>query len=296
MPTRGDRPAMVHSTWGDWLVREIEAAEPDGLAVWYLGCNGVVLRTAETTVYIDPYLGDGDPPNIIRMIPVPLDPADARLADAVLCTHEHIDHVHPPSYGPLVEDLGADLYATEPCYERPDYDGDLRAPPARRHVVAPGDVLEVGDLTVHVRAANDPDAVGEVAYVVEHEGDTFLHAGDSRPAPDAFPEIAAEFDVDLAALALGSVGNIAVPADGTVERTRWYMDENQVVEAAGQLEVDRLLPTHWDMWRGVGADPAALRHHAASFEHPRVIEPVTVGDRVDVGQPGVVQAASLRSD
>jgi L-ascorbate 6-phosphate lactonase len=287
---------MVHSTWGDWLVtEEIEAADPEGLAVWYLGCNGVVVRSPEATVYIDPYFGDGDPPRIVRMIPVPIDPADATMCDAVLCTHEHIDHVHPPSYGPLVEDLGADLYGTSACYASPDYDGDLRAPEDQRNVIEPGDTFEVGDLTIHARAANDPDAIGEVAYVIEHASGTFFHGGDSRPASEAFPRIAEDFDIDLGVLALGSVGDIVYPDDGTVEPTRWYMDENQVIEAAQQLELDRLVPTHWDMWRGVGADPSALVEHAASFEFPRVIESVRIGDRVDVGQAGVVRAQSLRS-
>lgn len=103
---------MVHSTWGDWFVaEEIKASTLEGVSLWYLGCNGFVLRTAETTVYLDPYFGEGDPPNTIQTIPVPMDPADATECDAVLVTHEHVDHVHPPSYGPLVEGLGADIYA-----------------------------------------------------------------------------------------------------------------------------------------------------------------------------------------
>lgn len=286
---------MVHATWDDWFVTdEVEAASPTGVSIWYLGCNGVVVRSPESTVYIDPYFGDGDPPNIVRMIPVPMDAADATMCDAVLCTHEHIDHVHPPSYGPLVEELGAALYGTTACYEEPDYEGDLRAPDDRRKVIEVGDTFEVGDLTIHARPANDPDAIGEVAYVIEHETGTFFHGGDSRPAPEAFPRIADEFDIDLGVLALGSVGDIVYPDEGSVERTRWYMDENQVIEAANQLQLDRLMPTHWDMWRGVGADPTALFEHAASFEYPRVLEQIKIGDRVDVDSAGVVRAQSLR--
>ncbi|MFB6112115.1 MAG: MBL fold metallo-hydrolase [Halobacteriaceae archaeon] len=286
---------MVHATWGDWFVREeIEATDPDGLAVWYLGCNGAVLRSAEATVYIDPYFGDGNAPRIVRMIPVPIDPSDATECDAVLCTHEHIDHVHPPSYGPLVDELGAAFYGSSACYASPDYDGDLRVPEPQKHVIEPGDRFEIGDLTVHARAANDPDASGEVAYVIEHDAGTFFHGGDTRPADQSFPRIAADFDLDLGMLAMGSVGNIYYPDEDAVEPTRWYMDENQIIEAARQLELDRLMPTHWDMWRGVGAEPKALSEHAASFEYPGVIEPVTIGDRVDVGRAGIVQAASLR--
>lgn len=286
---------MIHSTWGDWFVREeIEGGVPEELTLWYLGCNGFVLRSPEATVYIDPYFADGEPPNLVRMIPVPLDPADATDCDAVLATHEHIDHMHPPSYGPFVDELGADVYATGACYEEPDYDGDMRVPSEQRHVVEPGSTFDVGDLTVHVVAANDPDAIEEVAYVVEHDSGTFFHGGDSRPAPDAFGAVAESFDIDVGALALGSVGNVYDLDAGHVERSRWYMDENGIIEAANQLELDRLLPTHYDMWRGLGADPGVLGHHAASFAYPRVIEHAVVGDRFSIAEPGRVQARCLR--
>lgn len=285
---------MVHSNWGTWFVNdEVEGASPSGLSIWYLGATGFILRSPEATVYVDPYFGDGDPPGIVRMLPVPLDPADATRCDAVFATHEHLDHMHPPSYRPLVEDLEAELYATAACYENPQHGGEVRVPADRKHVIATGDHVEVADLDVHVRGANDPAALDEVSYVFEHESGTFFVGGDSRPAPVAFPAIADEFDLDLGALATGSVGNVAAPGD-PIEPTRWYMDENQVVEAANQLELDRLLPVHHDLWRGVGSDTAVLVHHASSFGHPRVIEHASIGDRFDVDSPGRVPSGAVR--
>jgi L-ascorbate 6-phosphate lactonase len=282
---------MIHATWGEWFVRdEVEGSTVDGLSVWYLGCMGLIVRSASTTLYLDPYFGDGDPPRIVRMIPVPLDPVDATDCDAVLISHEHIDHMHPPSHGPLVENLGADRYAPSAAYEHSEYDGDALETPDKRSTVQPGDELSIGDLSVHVREARDPDAIEPVSYVIEHDAGTIFHGGDSRPA-EAFPAIGREFDVDLGILAVGSVGRIA--HDDGPARTRWYNDENQLIDAACDLQLDRLLPGHYDMWKGVGTDSKVVHEHAASRPYPRVIERAQIGDRLDVAEPGIVQPRHL---
>ncbi|QIO22854.1 MBL fold metallo-hydrolase [Haloarcula sp. JP-L23] len=281
----------IHATWGDWLTAEIAQAEPDGVAVWYLGCNGFVLKSPTTTLYVDPYFGDGDPPKLIRMIPVPMDPADG-AADAVLVTHEHIDHMHPPSYGPLLDD-GGTLYAPRASYDSPDYVGDLRVGSGKRSVVSEGDSFAVGDFTVHVRDADDGDAIEPVSYVVEHDAGTFFHPGDSKPAA-AFERIGDEFDVELGVLAFGSVGRIHHTEDGETRPTKWYMTENEVVEAANALQLDRLLPSHFDMWKGVTGDPKALHEHVSSYRYPRELEVVRIGDRVDLGSSGVVPPSTHR--
>lgn len=273
----------VHSTWGDWLPREVERVSPDGVRLWYLGCNGFVLKSAGgTTLFIDPYLGTGDPPRTVRMIPVPFDPTDVTEADAVLATHEHTDHVHGPSQAPILAETGASFYAPGASIdvtETEDWTGNWDVETDQLAEVTVGDTFEVGDLTVHVEKANDPDAAEPVAYVIEHDAGTFVHGGDGRPGD--FDAIGERYDVDLAALAFGSVGMIPDKETRDPKRTKWYSDENMLIEAANELQADTVVPTHWDMWKGLTADPTALFDHARRFEYPSDIDIVEIGDTVE---------------
>ena len=93
----------IHSTWGDYLPTETDNSTPVGVSIWYLGCQGFVLKASDgTTLFIDPYLGIGNPPRTIRMIPVPFHPSDIVRADAILATHDHTDHVHAESQAPIL--------------------------------------------------------------------------------------------------------------------------------------------------------------------------------------------------
>lgn len=129
--------------------------------------------------------------------------------------------------------------------------------------------------------------------MVEQESETFFDDGDSRPIA-ANASAGRSFDIDLGVLAIGSGGRIYEPESGTSEPIRWYKDENQMREAARDLKLTRLLPFHWDMWRGVGSDPTALHEYAASYKYPRVFEVEIISDKLDVGESGVEQAETLR--
>jgi L-ascorbate 6-phosphate lactonase len=275
---------QVHSDWGDWLPRAVEAADPDGLACWYLGCNGFVLKSSSgTTLFIDPYLGTGDPPRTVRMIPVPFDPADVAAADAVLATHEHSDHVHGPSQGPILAGTDADFYAPGASIDVVREEGWLEyydVEPGQLERVEEGRAVRIGDLTVRVTPAEDPDADQPVGYLIEHQSGTFFHAGDARPG--GFDGVGERHDIDLGAVAFGSTGMIPDKETREPERTTWYNTPDMAVRAANELRLDRLLPTHWDMWKGLGADPASLHRHAGSFEYPRGVEIVEIGDRTDI--------------
>lgn len=275
---------MIHSDWGDWLPRAVESAEPDGLAIWYLGCNGFVLKSSSgTTIYIDPYLGTGDPPRTIRMIPVPFDPTDVTEADAVLATHEHSDHVHEASQAPIIDRTGAEFYGPDASLDVVESEGwiDGRDVTDDQLVeVQEGDSFALGNIRISVEPANDPDADHPVAYVFEHESGIFVHGGDARPGE--FDRIGRNYDVDLAALAFGTSGMIPDKQTREPKRTTWYNDENMLIEAAMELQTRRLVPTHWDMWKGLTGDPTALHNHAASFEYPEQLDIVEIGDRIDL--------------
>jgi L-ascorbate 6-phosphate lactonase len=274
----------VESDWEDWLPRAVESATPDGLAIWYLGCNGFIVKSSGgTTVFIDPYLGTGDPPRTVRMVPVPFNPGDITECDAVLGTHEHTDHVHGPSQAPILAGTGADYYTTDSGHEVIREEAWLEnysVTDDQLHEVTEGDTLEIGDLTVHVEPANDPDAEHPVSYVFEHESGTFFHGGDARPGE--FETVGERYDIDVGVLAFGTVGMIADKETGEPTRTQWYNDENMIIEAANELQLDTLVPTHWDMWKGMTTEPTVLHNHANSFAYPSSLSIVEIGDRYDL--------------
>ena len=269
----------VHSDWGDWLPTAVADAAPEGVQLWYLGCNGFVLKADDgTTVFIDPYLGLGDPPRTVRMIPVPFDPTDVVEADAVLATHEHTDHVHGPSQAPILESTAATFYGPSASVETArEWTDDYDLTDDDFAEIEEGDTIEVGSLEIAVEPANDPDADHPVSYVIRHEAGTFFHGGDARPS-EAFESIGDRYDIDLGVVAFGSAGMIPDKQTREPKYTKWYSDENMAAEAAAQLQVDRLLPTHWDMWKGLTADPETLRHHVRSFAFPRTLEVLEIGD------------------
>jgi L-ascorbate 6-phosphate lactonase len=95
-------------------------------------------------------------------------------------------------------------------------------------------------------------------------------------------DVGARYDIDLGVLAFGSEGMIDDKETGEGVHTTWYADENELVRAAKDLRLTRCLPSHWDMWKGMTADPAGLHGHVASFDYPESLEIVEIGDRVEL--------------
>src|SRR6478736_5824223 len=92
------------------------AAVDDGtIALWYIGGAGYLIRAGDTTIVVDPFLGPSNPPDWMRGVPPPFTTEeidDLGKVDAMLMTHEHLDHADPvalaafktypeiPLYGP----------------------------------------------------------------------------------------------------------------------------------------------------------------------------------------------------
>ena len=76
------------------------------MKIRFLGQSGYLLESNNTSIIIDPYLSDsvnrvaGRP----RVLPIPIEPKDI-FCDAVICTHDHLDHLDP--------DTAADIHSDQ---------------------------------------------------------------------------------------------------------------------------------------------------------------------------------------
>ncbi|MBX3002289.1 MAG: MBL fold metallo-hydrolase [Caldilineaceae bacterium] len=228
---------------------------PNSLAIWGLGQIGVAVKGPEGILYIDPCLSDvvreqfGDWWQ--RAYDPPLLPEEITNADYYLITHEHLDHLDPLTVGP------AALASPEARFIAPGWCVDLLVGlgiESRRVIVPP--VLEpihlAGTsltLTIIPSAHYDKEFDAEkgyrwFGYLIEWNGVTFYHAGDTIIYPDYIETLKMLPTPDLALMPVngrdyyretdaGAVGNLL-----PVEAARLARD----------LGWDTLIPGHNDLY------------------------------------------------
>jgi len=193
----------------------------DGIA--WLGHDSFRLSGSKI-IYIDPWhIAAGAPP-----------------ADLILITHEHSDHFDK---GDIATIRQPSTVIVAPAEVTRQVEGETRT-------VAPGDTVTVAGVTVHAVAAyntnkfREPGAVfhpkedAKVGYVIELDGTTYYHAGDT----DVIDEMA-EIDVDVA----------LIPVSGT-----YVMTADEAAVACGKLRAGVVVPMHYDTIVGSIADARRL--------------------------------------
>jgi L-ascorbate 6-phosphate lactonase len=232
--------------------------------LWALGGPSFLYRTAETSIWIDPYFGgtpDDAVPGAYRAIAIPIDPAEIRKADIVISTHDHVDHCHEATVMPIVCNTDAICIAPKSSAKL------MRAwgvPETRLREVTVGESFRLRDVEISVGAAYDPNEPDAVTFVLESSGVTLFVSGDTSPSP-ALADLGARRSLDYALLAFG--------------RT-WYMNEEQLIEAARDLSPGTLLPFHWEFWRNHTGDIVRLVEIYQRERPPFELKIILAGDSV----------------
>lgn len=257
------------SHWSKQFLKEVESFQVQhGITLWLLGSPSFLYRSAQATIYIDPYFGPTPPeaetlyPGVYRTTAVPIYPPEISRVDALISTHDHTDHCHEPTLDAFQAHTSAVFIAPESATLRMLKGGIARE---RIKTVAPGDELRVKDLQIKIFNSHDPDAPGAVTYLFMADGVTLFVSGDTRDGP-TLDKIGNEYQVDLALMAFGS--------------RRWYMTYDQMLLAARRLKPKVLLPFHWEVWRGETGNLLALGKSLALDPPPFEVRLLLIGDRV----------------
>ena len=196
-----------------------------------LGQSGYLIKTGSAEIIVDPYLSDsvnrvaGRP----RLLPIPIDPSEIHC-DAVVCTHDHLDHLDPDT---VVEiDEGQLFITTEEGKEKLKTLG-------RENVIAigEGERVSVGDIELEaVFAHHTVEAFG---LVVRAEDITLYFSGDTLYNERLFDIADLQPDVTFICIN-GKLGN---------------MNVSEALTVAKRIGARINIPNHYDMFASNSEDP-----------------------------------------
>ena len=265
-----------------------------GVRLWSLGQAGFLLRSADRTVVVDPWLSDWlerqEGRAAARARPAPMAPEELTGVDVVLITHEHPDHLDPGTV-PVVAERNPDArwVAPAPITNRLT---DLGVPAERVTGALVDQRLEVAGVGVEAVAAAHafaPDGFGgyafstdgtgrhrAVGYLVELGGVRILHAGDTVWWP-GYAERLEHLGPDVAILPING-RDAPREARGVVGN----LDAREAADLAVAARIPLVVPCHWDGVTGNTEDPAVFVGYAVRTYPSLGIRLPAVGEGVHV--------------
>lgn len=271
---------MAISGWyksGKELIEEMKGTQVPGgmLAIWYLGQAGIVVKAAEGTFAIDPYLGHPEPD--VRRFAAPFAPEELDFLDAVLCTHNHSDHLDPYT----LKGIAAVSPETKFIVPRPwtNVVEDIGVRAENILGAAVGEIIRMesreasSGMVIHpVPAAHEEltkDANGDyenLGYVLAFGAASVYHAGDTVEWETMTEELR-QYPIDVACLPING-------SDWKRKRANIIgnLNSREAANVAEEIGADLLIPLHYDLFPHNGEDPGNLadymfREHAGHKYH-----------------------------
>ncbi|MGJ3239202.1 MAG: MBL fold metallo-hydrolase [Anaerolineae bacterium] len=245
----------------------------NSLALWGLGQMGFAVKGPDAMIYIDPCLSDhvaeiaGD--WWYRAYPPPIVPEAVTNADYYFISHEHGDHLDPLTVAGIAQASPQARFVTN-GWSR-DILLEMGYDAERIITLISGERVQIDDTSMFVTAV--PGAHYEVlhevgkgyrwiGFLIEWNGVTLYHAGDTIIYPDYIAQLQAFPPIDLAIM----------PVNGrdyyreTVANAIGNLLPAEVAQLARDMDWDMLIPGHNDLYPN-NAIPdseivSALSHYA----------------------------------
>jgi L-ascorbate metabolism protein UlaG (beta-lactamase superfamily) len=245
----------------------------DEVRIWSLGGAGVVLKSENLLVMVDPFLGDlPEGSEFARLNPAPFSPRDVSSLDCLLSTHEHVDHCDPSTVMAAAEKTAA-------VFVGPPTSVSLAAewgyPRHRLRTLRCGDTLSLRGMEVVALPYTDPGCPVGNAYSIRLGGLDLVHCGDSF-GNEGLVEYGQTREVDAAFV------SVANNPPGRL----WYMGPNEAFKVASRLNPKVFVPVHWNALVQTWLDPRRIRAAAREVGLSDRTTILNVGESVTVTRSG----------
>ncbi|KAA9008656.1 MBL fold metallo-hydrolase [Paenibacillus spiritus] len=269
---------------GQELQEEIRRTEvPHGcLAVWFLGQESVVAKGDGLTIYIDPYVSE-DPD---RTFPPPLEAERVTDADLVLITHEHSDHLDRKAIPVIARNNPEARFLAPSCCRKELL--ELGVNPDRLEAAVPDAWAGYGPkLRIHpLAAAHESLEYSEdglpryVGYILELNGVTLYHAGDTVLFPELVEKVGAH-RIDLAMLPINGRDYFRNSRDIVGN-----MNYREAAEFAAVSGFDTMVPLHYDLYAGNAENPGYFVDYMYKHYPENKLHVMARGERFVYVSPG----------
>ena len=249
------------------LIELINNLDPvENLKIGFLGQSGYVLKKDTTTLLIDPYLSNyvehpdgGNNSKMKRKFPPVVRPEEINNMDAVLCTHTHVDHMDPWTLGEI--DQPFKLYCSKSAYNQNpiniDDDQLLFMDWEQTYTINEFQVVPIPAAHYHqADQGGNPDCL---SLLISVGGLTLFFWGDGIPYNGLIDRLSSvQFHFFFAPIngrdwfreEKGIVGNL---------------DSRELVQICRKLNIDTVIPNHFDMFEYNGEYPEHFINYLNQF-------------------------------
>ncbi|MFL5768224.1 MAG: MBL fold metallo-hydrolase [Actinomycetota bacterium] len=245
------------------LMERFSRVEPGSgqVALWWLGQAGFLYRASGVTALLDPFLA----PHEGRRFETMLSPEAATGIDAILCSHEHIDHFDAVSIPALAAaSPGARIVVPRPIVSMVT---DLGIPQDRVIGTQPGEKVEIDGVWIHPVPARHGVEIDDaytfgtelsdglvryLGFVLESDGVRLYHAGDTI-LYDGMAEGLREIGVDIAMLPINGRDSYR-ESSGLVGN----LDERESAFLTRDIGAETLIPMHYELFEHNRGYPARV--------------------------------------
>lgn len=202
------------------------------LKIRWIGQSGYILNDGITEICIDPYLS-----NVVdriakrgRMVEAPFSPEELK-SNAVICTHNHLDHVDIDAI-PLMKKENMLFLSPTAAKSQLIECGVINYKPFDE-----GTTVKVGDF--ELKAVFADHTVPAVGVIVKHNGVTMYFSGDTEYNEKL--ERLKEYNIDVMFICInGKLGN---------------MNADEAVKLTKRINPKVAIPTHYGMFESNTEDP-----------------------------------------